>query len=478
MKDKEARSKVSDLWVMAAPEWQRLGRFRRYLQGHAKRPWLPENVEAEYLDLARKSASNWLRLVIEAASEGLIVTGYGDSTNSDLWDSAWQANGMDARQHSLTEAALSLGYSYLIVMPGEVDDENPAVAAPPVFMRPEAATNLFALYDDPDDEWPIVAIRRIWVAPGQYKWELYTDTERWDLRGNNAAADVVDGHVTHNLGVVPIVKVRASHNLMSPPVGEIEPVITIQDRIIDATFSLQMVAKYGAFPQRWIAGMQAPDADDELAPKIKAYVDHILMSADPDTQFGQFQAADLSQYVNGLEAHIHHLAAISQTPAHYLFGEFHNLSADAIAALEAGYNRKTNKHRSSMGEGYEQAMRLAGVVLGDDVAAKDTSSQVTWTSTETRALGAVADAIQKLSTVGVPMDLLLKLIPGLSQRDIDAALVKIEEQKAKDEKALADQNKATADAAANAGANGGAPAAALPSPDSKPAPSPDKPVAK
>ena len=64
--------------------------------------------------------------------------------------------------------------------------------------------------------------------------------------------------------------------------------------------------------------------------------------------------------MSALEAHIRHLAAITQTPPHYLLGSLVNLSAEALAAAESGLQRKIKEKREVLGEGYEQAFRVAG----------------------------------------------------------------------------------------------------------------------
>lgn len=421
----EANALAADLLKSATPEWARLRKFVRYARGKQALPWLPEGVEQEYRDIAVKSASNWIDLVIRAVTQGLIVDAYGDEPDSNLWAEAWQANGMDARQHALSRAAGTLGYSFINVLPSEDDG---------VWMRPEAATSQYAVYDDPSDEWPIHSLRQI-TKPGKGKpgrWELYDDEARYLLTGDMGRADVVI--LEHGLEVCPVVRMLWQIDLLGDPMGEVEPVISIQDRIVDATFTLQMVAKYGAFPQRWIAGINPGeplrDADGEplldaagnpIMPTIKAYIDHILLASDVDTKFGQFAAADLRQYVEALEAHIRHLAAITQTPPHYLLGSLVNLSAEALAAAESGLQRKIREKREVLGEGYEQAMRLAALVLGDEAAAMDTSSQVHWQDVESRSLAQTADALLKLGQLGVPPKMLFQMIPGWTQADAEEA---------------------------------------------------------
>ena len=421
----EANERAAELLKSARTEWSRLNRFVRYSRGKQPLPWLPEGVDSEYRDIAVKSATNWIDLVIRSVTEGLIVDGYGDGPSSDLWGEVWQANGMDARQHPLHRAAGTLGYSYLLTLPA--DDGG-------VWMRPEAATSMYVEFADPSDEFPRVGVREVTKPKkgGEGRWELYDGDARYVLTGKLGHAKVET--LEHGLAVCPVTEMRWSMDLLGSPMGEVEPVITVQDRIVDATFTLQMVAKYGAFPQRWIAGLNPgePLRDDDgnplldadgkpIMPTIKAYIDHILMAVDPDTKFGQFAAADLRQYVEALEAHIRHLAAITQTPPHYLLGSLVNLSAEALAAAESGLQRKIREKREVLGEGYEQAMRLAAAILGDEDAANDTSSQVHWQDVESRSLAQSADALLKLGQLGVPPKMLFQMIPGWTKEDAEQA---------------------------------------------------------
>lgn len=404
----------------AKTEWARLRRFVRYARGQQKLPWLPDNVETEYREIAKKSASNWLDLAIRALVQGLTVDSYGDPNEGEsrAWTEGWLANGMDARQDAHHHSIFTCGYGYMLVLPN--GDGR-------VWMRPEAATAMAAEYEDPTDEYPIRALRVI----SKTRRELYDDEAQYTIEGSDAARKVTV--FEHGLGVCPVVKMRSTFDLFGSPQGEIEPVMAIQDRIVDATFTLQMVAKYGAFPQRWIAGLNPGeplrdadgnpllDADGQpIMPKIKAYVDHILMAADNDTKFGQFAAADLRQYVEALEAHIRHLAAITQTPPHYLLGSLVNLSAEALAAAESGLQRKIRQKRTVIGEGYNQSFDLVELALREPDVEGD--NRVHWQDVESRSLAQTADALGKLKDIGVPLPMLLTMIPGWTKTDVDEAV--------------------------------------------------------
>jgi hypothetical protein len=304
-------------------------------------------------------------------------------------------------------------------------------------MRPDAATNVYARFADPTDEFPAVAYRLLSKTKERTRAEVYDAEARYLIEGSGSAVKVTI--TEHPFGVCPVVRMDATLDLLGPPMGDVEPVIPIQDRIVDATFTLQMAAKYGAFPQRWIAGMNPGEplrdgdgnvvtdsAGNPMYPTIKAYVDSILLAADADTKFGQFQAADLEQYVKALEAHIRHLSAISQVPPHYLLGSLTNLSAEALAAAESGLQRKIADRQEVLGEGYEKALRLASLAAGDEEGGSDTASQVHWQDVESRSLAQVADALVKLHGIGVPLELLFRMIPKWTETDVKEAIALVE----------------------------------------------------
>lgn len=407
----------------ARPEWRRLNRLTRYSRGKQKLPWLPDNVEAEYRELALKSATNWLDLTLRALTQGMRADGWGDPDGEQprAWVDGWLANGMDARQESFYRAVAVHGYGFLFHLPSDGGG---------VWMRPDSADNVHAVWGD-DDEYPERVLR---VVEPKKRWEVWDDTARHVLVANGRMWRVASS-TPHGQDRCPVVRVQHSFDLTGPPRGEIEPVIPVQDRIVDATFTLQMVAKYGAFPQRWIAGLNPGeplrDADGEilrdadgqpLMPRIQAYVDAILTAADPDTKFGSFAAADLGAYVQALEAHIRHLAAVTQTPPHYLLGSLVNLSAEALAAAEAGLLRRQHEVRVVVAEGLEQSLRVVSSMLGDDVMASDLRAAVHWADIESRSLSQTADALLKLGQLGVPLPKLLQMIPGWTSTDVQEAV--------------------------------------------------------
>lgn len=391
-------------------EWARLARIVDRVRGQHPAPYTPDSADAEYKDLVRRAVSNWLPLVVASTVQGLYVDGFrgvDEEASRRRWYS-WQANGMDARQVPLHRAVCTLGYSYLMVLPTDT------VAS----ITPVPATRMFAEYEYVDDEWPVRTIRAL--APNQ--WELLDDEARYVVTGKRADRRV--DVFPHNLGVVPVVKLSAQYDLLGYPLGDVEPLLPVQERINETVFGLLMAQRYASFKQRWITGM-APPLDDEGNPlplPFNIAVDSAVVAESPDTKFGQFDASDLGQYVEALEAHVRHLAAISQTPPHYLLGSLVNLSAEALTAAETGLQRKIRERQMVLGEGYEQMLRLVARAEGD---AEDVAAQVHWRDTESRSLSQVADALNKLAGpdgLGVPAEMLYEMIPGWSAQDVERAV--------------------------------------------------------
>lgn len=382
----------------ARKEWARLRWLQKHIDGGLNKTWMPDSADLEYRDLFRKARSPWLRFVRDCIAQGLILDGY---THSDVWFDAWQANGMDGRQGSVTREAIGLGYSFLLSLPASGGG---------VAMRPLSSTKTFAQKADPWDEFPEIALHSI----GDKSWLAVDSEASYRFKGSPERPESLV--VTeHGLDFTPLAMISNSYATEGYPESEIEPAIPVYQRIVDATFTLQMVQRYGAFPQKHMAGGSI-SVDATGAPMMSPAVDSILHSTDFDTKFGSFATADLDKVSGAVDTHIKHLSAVCQVPPHYLLGSVVNMSAEGIAAAESGYFRNIDDHKVVMGEGYELGLRSAAAVLGLD-AAEDTSAQVHWRDTSTRSLAQTSDAIVKLATVGAPLEALFAMIPGWSKTD-------------------------------------------------------------
>ena len=194
---------------------------------------IPEDAPPIMFELARKSQTNYLPLLVRVFRQSLRVEGYLTSAPAEQnpwrW---WQANRMDGRQVGLHDAALKYGAAYLSVLPG---DEGPAA-------RAFTPRKLAALYQDPEmDEWPMYTVH----VDGSSQHLVLTDEEaeyRFGIEDAAAVSGIAglpslsrqlgSSALTfiearrHDVGVCPVVRYRDSLLLEGEEqYGIVEPLI-------------------------------------------------------------------------------------------------------------------------------------------------------------------------------------------------------------------------------------------------------------
>lgn len=400
-----------------------LDNIRRYWVGRQQLPRvIPNAAPAEVHEMARMARVNVLGIVVESMAQSLFVDAFrvGKSEEKAAVWKTWTANRMSSRQSGIHRATLAYGTGYAVVLPG-----TPA----PVIrgVSPRFLTTEYG--DDPD--WPVWALER---RPGG-AWRLYDETHVHHFSGGWDRLDYLLSE-EHGAGVVPVVRYlevedldadddvtdesrsgRLSRGVDKLARGQVSPLMTLQDQVDVITFNLLVAQHYSAFRQRYIIGWVA---DDE-AQKAKASASQLwTFDEDPERmKVGEFEQTQLDGYIKSREASLRHTAALSQTPAHELIGELVNLSAEALAAAEAGRDRKVADRSTLLGEAHEQTLRLAGK-LSNPVIEVPEDAQVVWRDTSARAFGAVVDALGKLvQMLGIPAEELWPRVPGATQEDVE-----------------------------------------------------------
>ena len=415
----QAPSIAKQLLEEASTEWQRLAKFARYQRGDHADPYTPKRITPEFMALKERSKTNLIPNVISTLVDRLYVDGYRPDTpnvedveSSPAWH-WWQRNGMDARQNQLYEHVARYGYGWMMVWPSEPG------RAP--WMRPKSPRTWYGQWDALDDDFPRLAVRN-----GASTVELLDDEAVWVLSKRPGAGNddlTVVSRSVHGLGVVPLVRyMNGWPDEGSHPVGEVEKLIDVQDRLNQTVFDLLVTQTYMGAPQQYIAGVVA-DADD----KVKAIAKRIWTFDSPETEVGQLPQADLSQLIRAIDNAIRMYGIKSQMPPNYLLGEMVNISADALVAAHADLDAKVENRQGLHAESHERTFNLAGAAAGDAEIASDPSAQVIWRRTDPRSMSSVADAVLKLRDVGLPVDEAIALVPGFTQQDVARITRKIRE---------------------------------------------------
>lgn len=409
-------------------ETGRLLDLDRWWRWEQDAPLRRQGISREMQQLFDLSRTPWLKLVVTAVAQQLFVDGHysPDRTEGPTkgWE-IWQKNDLDQRQIPVHEAALAYGYSFVSVLPG-VDPVTGEVSAT---VRGYSPREMYAVYNDPSsDEYPVYAVRTRKVR-GVTTYTLFDDEFVHALRdGDDGLVHL--GSAPHGVGWCPVVRFANQLDLEGRTPGEVEPYIGIVRRINKTCADRLMTQHFNSVKVRWATGLGEMDAEAQAAAEIVLTNGTLLVGPD-EAKFGTLDETQLQPFITAMESDVKHLAAVSQTPTHALVGDMINLSAEALAAAEAQLQRKVDERQKSFGASWDRVLRLAAFIEGDEKAAADYKSHVTWRDTEARSLSATADALGKLVTnLGIPAQGVWSLIPGVTGTMIEEWKRLLEQQQA------------------------------------------------
>lgn len=412
-------------------------------------------ITSAYQVLMPFASSNWSGLIVDSVLDRLALSGIRseDSTAAEAVWGVWQDNQMDSESKLGHDAALTDGRCFALVWPDS--DGNPQITL-------DDSSQMIVAYQEGSRRHRVAALRR-WVdeddvpyatlyrPEGIYKFvgkkgsvpksaapsigpltetvgsvgvaetvrRIFSISDpkknEWQVR------EVPDEEwpLPNPLGVVPVVEIgvnrRLKPGIFGSASGEFAHSTGHIDRINILTFLGLVVAFWMGFPLRTVIGEKIlkDDEGNVLAP-FKAMADSAAQFENPNVKLEQFQAADLKNL--SVEEHVKQLAAITKTPAHYLIAEMVNLSADAIRAAEAALNSKVTNHKASLGEGWEEVLRLSGMMLDSPVKLSP-RAEVLWEDHEARSMAERADAATKLKDI-LPWQPLAEKVLGATQGEI------------------------------------------------------------
>lgn len=442
----------------------RLLRIDNYLHGKHDEPYMPDRADEEYKLLAKRAVMNMSGLLVGTPAQAMYVDGFRRGETPDEKDSKdqpritsadvtpewehWQQSRLDARQGAVIRGALSYGHSFTVTekIKGKI------------LTRGLSALRTAALYEDPaNDETPYAALTITAFPRGENKGAaLMWDGSRTYVVVFNTMGDAENITVTegpkHGAPECPVTRFAAWVDLEGRTLGVIEPMIPLQNRINQTVFDLLVAQTYGSFQVRTVTGMVPPqkmkpiyqkDEDGKVvyedgkpvildfeplfnedgtpvAAEINLNARRFMFAEDHEAKFGSLPGTSLSGYIDSIDMSIRHIAAISQTPPHYLLGQIANLSAEALTAAETALSRKVEEFKHSFGESWERVFRLAAAMAGDTGTAEDFHGEVIWRDMENRSLAQSADALSKLSDgLDIPKRGLWHRIPGATQSEIE-----------------------------------------------------------
>lgn len=456
----DIESELKEQLKMLGNELDRRSRWHRvlggYYEGDAPLPTavVKAKITSAYQILMPFASSNWAGLIVDSVQDRLEIAGLrsGDKAVDDLIWGLWQDNQMDSETKLAHNATLVDGRCFALVWPDEdtgkpaisLDDESQMIVAYAEGSRRKRECAMRRWVDEkgvpyatlyrPDGIYKFVGPKsgleqrstETGIGPltmgapmgaiGKGGDGTFTvDSGTWERR----EVDNEEWPLANPLGVVPVVEVAVNRRLkpgcFGYARGEFEHTTGHLDRINILTFLGLVVAFWMGFPLRAIIGDRIlKDDEGNDMPPFRVMGDQVAQFEKPETKLESFPAADLSNL--SVEEHVKHLAAITKTPAHYLLAEMVNLSADAIRASEAALASKVTNHKASLGEGWEEVMRLVGLTSDREVQLSP-RAEVLWADHESRSMAERADAAVKLKEI-LPWQALAERVLGATQNEI------------------------------------------------------------
>jgi hypothetical protein len=346
------------------------------------------------------------RLVVRSIADRLSVSGFtrNGEPDADLLN-LWRRNKMMRRGTAAMEDALTYGRSYLLIG----NDEGRAR------ISVESPFGVITKHDPATGD--VVAAVKRWVDEDAQSAHatlmLPTKIIRYRARGNSFSMtpgsipvsdwDVV-GTADNPLGVVPCVPLINSAYLDDcKGRSAFADVTGLTDALIKSIIDGLTVSEAYARPRRWATGLVLPDAVEEGDEYSEPFDpdDEMLISEEPETRFGSFDAANLQGSEALTRIIIGQISAVTGLPG-FLTGLSTSLppSAEALSVALDGLVGRVRTCQQVFGDGFAEAIAIADTIENGGAVA-DRLIETAWASPEARSLGASADAAQKLLAAGV-----------------------------------------------------------------------------
>ncbi len=381
-----------------------LYRFDSYYEGTQPLQFMAPEVAAQVGNRLAPLVINWPRTIVDSVQRRCYVEGFrmSDGQADAGLLGIWQANNLDKWSSLGQVDALVHGRAFMSVWTG-------ADGAPRI--RFESAHQMVVEYE-PGDHVVSAALKR-YVDGDVVRATLFEPNRvtSWvkGQAGTRGADWTLVETLPNPLGAVPVVPLVNRPRLLNlDGSSELTDVMPVADAVNKLATDMLIASEFSATRRRWATGIQIPNGPDRdrLQAEVAQHWDNASKGktwlAGEGVNFGQFDEASLTNFVDAITLLTGQIAAIAGLPPHYLGIKGDNpASADAIRSAESTLVERAREKHQAWGDSYEEAMRLAvavreGVSLAEataDLAGMETI----WRDPETPTVAQAADAAVKLT---------------------------------------------------------------------------------
>lgn len=353
-------------------------KYGEYYRGEHKLTFATDKFRNAFGSLLSAFADNLCKIVVNTLADRLQVIGFsseqgGNEISTVAWE-IWQANRMDRRSGEVHTEALRSGDGYLIIWPGL--DGQP-------ILWPQKAANMAIQYDT-ENLGAILKAAKSWLDNDK-RWRLnlyypdriekyataipatvsttstYVETLPWS-EGSYTEFEIPGEPwpLPNDYGRVPVFHFANDADVGDLGQSELIDVIPLQDGLNKAVCDMMVAMEFVALPQRWATGLEV-ELDDVTGKPKAPFVpgaDRIWAVGAPDARFGQFDAAQLKQFLDVQEGFRVEIARVSRTPLHSIVPSQY-LSGEAMKTAEQPLVNKAKDRAVAWGNVWEDAMSFA-----------------------------------------------------------------------------------------------------------------------
>jgi len=373
----------------------RYAKSERYYRGEHDLAFATEKFQNTFGSLFREFAMNLCPAICDAVKDKLRITefrieaGNGDITSATR--TVWQSNRMGTRAGEIHKEALKNGDAYAIVWPntdGRVtiypnkaanitavfDEESPGkiLWAAKYWRTPDKRTRLNLFYPDRIERY--ISLRESEIVlpearefmpvgpqaplPASHREELLAGS----LRSGGDAPHIIQ----NPFGIVPVFHFANNSDIGTPGQSELKAAIPVQDGLNKSVLDMLVAMEFSAYRQRWAAGIEI-EYDNEgkaLAP-FTAGIDHLWIAQNPNANFGDFEAANLDQFLKVKDSFRIDMASVTGTPLHYLMPHMKGFpSGESLKKAETRFIAKVRDRQESFGQTWADLMSFALMLDG------------------------------------------------------------------------------------------------------------------
>ena len=381
----------------------RYAKTERYYRGAHDLAFATEKFQNTFGSLFREFAMNLCPAICDAVKDKLRITefrveaGAGDITLAAR--RIWQNNRMATRAGEIHKEALKNGDAYAIVWPntaGRVtiypnkaanitavyDEESPGkiLWGAKYWRTPDKRTRLNLFYPDRIERYISVRESEI-VLPEAKSFIEFSVAEKSGRGGTekqpflpgleNAAAthhpsSTSASIIPNPFGVVPVFHFANNSDIGTPGQSELEAAIPVQDGLNKSVLDMLVAMEFSAYRQRWAAGIEIEyDNDGKAVAPFTAGIEHLWIAQNPNAHFGDFEAANLDQFLKVKDSFRIDMASVTGTPLHYLMPHMKGFpSGESLKKAETRFVAKVRDRQESFGQTWADVMAFALMLDG------------------------------------------------------------------------------------------------------------------